>query len=85
MATMEQPTIANNMRFADLIASTPTKATPAWAAERQTRLAHGTGRLPQHVKQIGWQPLAGPGSPAVKPSMSSSMQSLRQRIVRGEA
>ena len=85
MATMEQPNLPKKERFADLVATTADHATPGWARNSQTNLAYGTGRLPQHAKQIGWQPLAGPGAATVKPALSNSMQSLRQRIVRGEA
>ena len=82
---MEQTNHLEKLSFADLVAASDDACTPAWATNSQTTLAFGTGRLPQHAKQIGWQPVAGPGSVAVKPSMSTSMQSLRQRIVRGEA
>jgi len=85
MSTMEQPNLPKRERFADLVASTTATATPGWARKSQTTLAYGTGRLPEHAKQIGWQPLAGPGTALVKPALSTSMQSLRQRIVRGEA
>ena len=85
MATMEQPNLPKRERFADLVASTAVHATPGWARNSQTNLAYGTGRLPQHTKQINWQPLAGPGAAKAKPVLSNSMQSLRQRIVRGEA
>ena len=82
---MEQTQCIESLSFAELIASSDDACTPSWATNSRTTLAFGAGRLPEHSKQIGWQPVAGPGSVAVQPSMSSSMQSLRQRIVRGEA
>ena len=60
-------------------------SSPAWANNSQTRLAHGTGRLPAHARQSGWQPVAGVGAAPAPVHLSSSMQSLRRRIVRGEA
>jgi len=85
MTTMEQPNLPKNLRFADLVASTTATATPGWARNSQTALAYGTGRLPENANQLSWQPLAGPGTATVKSGLSTSMQSLRQRIVRGEA
>lgn len=82
---MEQQNLPDKLCFADLVASTAGCPSPEWARNTQTTLVYSTGRLPEHVKQLGWQPLAGPGSAAIKPALSDSMQSLRQRIVRGEA
>jgi hypothetical protein len=85
MLTMEQPNLPTNQRFADMVASAPGRTTPVWAKNSRTTLAHTTGRLPERAKQIGWQPFAGPGAaPSARP-MSTSMRSLRRRVVRGEA
>lgn len=81
---MEQ-TETNEFRFAELIASVAKNHEPRWARNSQTTLAYGTGRLPERVGQIGWQPLAGPGSPPAAKTNSTSISSLRRRIARGEA
>ncbi len=78
-------TETNEFRFAELIASVAKNHEPRWAQNGQTTLAYGTGRLPEHVRQIGWQPLAGPGSPPAAQTHSTSIRSLRRRIARGEA
>ena len=85
MRTMEEHNLLQNLRMNDLVASSATNHVPAWAKDSQTTLAYGTGRLPKYVGQIRWQPLAGPGSAPTSPHLSPSMQSLRRRIVRGEA
>ena len=85
MMTMEERNLLQNLRLNDLVASTTTTHVPAWAKDSQTTLAYGTGRLPKHAGQIRWQPLAGPGSAPASARLSPSMQSLRRRIVRGEA
>ncbi|RJU99660.1 MAG: hypothetical protein DWC10_01715 [Candidatus Poseidoniales archaeon] len=72
-------------RFADLVPSTQSEAVPVWAKNSRTTLAHGTGRLPAKNDQLGWQPVAGPGSPQRPHRMTPSMDSLRKRMVRGEA
>ncbi len=82
---MEEHNLSQNLRFADLVSTTTELHTPAWATNSQTRLAHGTGRLPTHARQVGWQPVAGVGGAPAPVHLSSSMQSLRRRIVRGEA
>ena len=85
MRTMEEQNLPQHLRFADMTA-TPTRSNvPAWAKNSQTTLAYGTGRLPTHARQIGWQPVAGVGAAPAPSHLSSSMQSLRRRIVRGEA
>jgi len=85
MRTMEEQNLSQNLRFADMTATSTMANGPAWAKNSQTTLAYGTGRLPAHARQIGWQPLAGVGSAPAPPHLSPSMQSLRRRIVRGEA
>jgi len=82
---MEESNLLQNMRMNDLVASSTVVHVPAWAKNAQTTLAYGTGRLPEHARQIRWQPLAGPGSAPAPAHLSPSMQSLRRRIVRGEA
>lgn len=82
---MEQETAPTIARFEDLVASHSGSHVPGWATKTRTTLAHGTGRLPAQRSQIGWQPVAGPGSPTMKRTMTPSMRSLHQRIVRGEA
>ncbi len=82
---MEENNLLQNMRMNDLVASSTVVHVPAWAKNAQTTLAYGTGRLPEHARQIRWQPLAGPGSAPAPAHLSPSMQSLRRRIVRGEA
>ena len=82
---MEQPNLSEHLRFADMVASTTEHTEPTWVKNSQTHLAHATGRLPQKTEQIGWQPIAGPGAASTKAPLSRSMQSLLQRIVRGEA
>ena len=85
MYIMEKQNLPKNLRFATLVASATDPLTPEWAQNSRTTLAHSSGRLPPDARQIGWQPLAGPGSaPAARP-LSPSMQSLRRRVVRGEA
>ena len=85
MVSMEERNLLQNLRLNDLVASTTTAHVPVWAKDSQTTLAYGTGRLPKHAGQIRWQPLAGPGSAPASARLSPSMQSLRRRIVRGEA
>ena len=85
MVSMEERNLLQNLRLNDLVASTTTTHVPAWAKDSQTTLAYGTGRLPKHASQIRWQPLAGSGSAPSATHLSPSMQSLRRRIVRGEA
>lgn len=85
MRTMEEHNLLQNLRMKDLVASSATTHVPAWAKDSQTTLAYGTGRLPKNAGQIRWQPLAGPGSAPASARLSPSMQSLRRRIVRGEA
>ena len=82
---MEQETAPTFARFADLVASQRQPHVPAWAINSRTTLAHGTGRLPIQRHQNGWQTVAGPGSANMQRSMTPSMRSLHQRIVRGEA
>lgn len=82
---MEQETAPNIARFEDLVASRSAYHVPVWATNTRTALAHGTGRLPAKRSQNGWQPVAGPGSPTMQRTMTPSMRSLHQRIVRGEA
>ena len=85
MHTMEEQNLLQNLRFADMVALTTDRPTPDWAENSRTFLAHGSGRLPPHARQISWQPVAGPGSvPAARP-LSPSMESLRRRVVQGEA
>ena len=82
---MEEQNLLQHLRLADMLASGTNRATPEWAADSRTTLAHGSGRLPVQAQQIGWQPVAGPGSaPSARP-LSTSIQSLRRRVVRGEA
>ena len=85
MLTMEEQNLLKNLRFANMIASATHPPTPEWAQNSRTTLAHGSGRLPVQAQQIGWQPLAGPGSAPEARPLSTSMQSLRRRVVRGEA
>ena len=85
MWTMEEQNLSQNVRFADMTATSTRSNVPAWAQNSQTTLAYGTGRLPTHARQIGWQPVAGVGAAPAPSHLSSSMQSLRRRIVRGEA
>ena len=82
---MEEHNLLQNMRIKDMVASSTVAHVPAWAKNTQTTMAYGTGRLPEHARQIRWQPLGGPGSAPAPAHLSSSMQSLRRRIVRGEA
>ena len=82
---MEEHNLSQNLRFADLVSTSTRPHPPAWAKNSQTKLAHGTGRLPAHARQNGWQPVAGVGAAPAPVHLSSSMQSLRRRIVRGEA
>lgn len=82
---MEEQNLSRNLRFADMRATSTQAAVPVWAQNSQTTLAYGTGRLPTHARQIGWQPVAGVGAAPAPSHLSSSMQSLRRRIVRGEA
>jgi len=82
---MEEQNLLKNLQLADMVASATHPPTPDWAENSRTVLAHGSGRLPPHARQISWQPLAGPGSaPAARP-LSPSMESLRRRVVQGEA
>ena len=85
MWIMEEQNLSQNLRFADMTATSTRSNVPAWAKNSQTTLAYGTGRLPTHARQIGWQPVAGVGAAPAPSHLSSSMQSLRRRIVRGEA
>lgn len=85
MRTMEEQNLSQNLRFADMTATSNRSSIPSWAQNSQTTLAYGTGRLPTHARQIGWQPVAGVGAAPAPSHLSSSMQSLRRRIVRGEA
>ena len=85
MRSMEEQNLSQHLRFADMTATSTRVSIPAWAKNSQTTLAYGTGRLPAHVRQIGWQPVAGVGAAPAPSHLSSSMQSLRRRIVRGEA
>ena len=78
-------TVETTLSFASLIPSTQTNPVPAWAKNITSVLAHGDGRLPEHVDQLGWQPVAGPGAPVQGRQMTSSMELLRKRMVRGEA
>lgn len=82
---MQEPPKPQRIHFEDMISSTNLRTPPAWAKKSRTVLAHPTGRLPSHSKQITWQPLAGPGSSPTPRPMNNSMRSLHQRIVRGEA
>ena len=85
MRSMEEQNLSQNLRFADMTATSTRHNVTAWAKNSQTTLAYGTGRLPTHARQIGWQPVAGVGAAPTPSYLSSSMQSLRRRIVRGEA
>mgnify|MGYP006225952837 FL=1 len=85
MCTMEEHTLLQNLRMKDMVASSAISHAPAWAKDSQTTMAYGTGRLPELARQVRWQPLGGPGSAPAPVHLSSSMQSLRRRIVRGEA
>jgi len=85
MQIMEERNLSQHLRFADMTATKTRSNVPAWAKNSQTTLAYGTGRLPTHARQIGWQPVAGVGAAPAPAHLSSSMQSLRRRIVRGEA
>ena len=85
MCTMEKHEILQDLNFGDLVATTTSTPTSGWAKGSRTNLAYGTGRLPEHARQIRWQPVAGPGSAPSPEHLSPSMQSLRRRIVRGEA
>lgn len=85
MWTMEEQNRSQNLRFADMTATSTRARIPAWAKNSQTTLAYGSGRLPTHARLIGWQPVAGVGAAPAPSHLSSSMQSLRRRIVRGEA
>ena len=85
MRSMEEQNLSQHLRFADMTATSTRSNVPAWAKNSQTTLAYGTGRLPTHARQIGWQPVAGVGAAPAPSHLSSSMQSLRRRIVRGEA
>ena len=85
MRTMEEQNLSQNLRFADMTATSTRSNVPAWAKNSQTTFAYGRGRLPTHARQIGWQPVAGVGAAPAPSHLSSSMQSLRRRIVRGEA
>ena len=78
---MEEQNLSRNLRFADMRATSTQAAVPVWAQNSQTTLAYGTGRLPTHARQIGWQPVAGVGAAPAPSHLSSSMQSLRRRIV----
>jgi len=82
---MEEQNLSQHLRFADMTATSTRSNVPAWAKNSKTTLAYGTGRLPMHARQIGWQPVAGVGAAPAPSHLSSSMQSLRRRIVRGEA
>ena len=85
MRSMEEQNLSQNLRFADMTATSTRSNVPAWAKNSQTTLAYGTGHLPTHAWQVGWQPVAGVGAAPAPSHLSSSMQSLRRRIVRGEA
>ena len=85
MWTMEEQNLSQHLRFADMTATSTRSNVPAWAKNSQTTLAYGTGRLPNYARQIGWQPVAGVGAAPAPSHLSNSMQSLRRRIVRGEA
>ena len=82
---MEQEHAPNQPSFAMLTASASVEMRPAWAQTSRTNLAYGTGRLPANQNQVGWQPIAGPGAPGEQRPMSTTLRSLHQRIVRGEA
>jgi hypothetical protein len=82
---MEQHTAPQETRFDELTPSCQVARIPTWAMDSKTTLAHGYGRLPENLAHVGWQPVAGPGSAQVQRSMTPSMRSLHQRIVRGEA
>ena len=82
---MEEQNLLQHLRLADMLASGTNRATLEWAADSRTTLAHGSGRLPVQAQQIGWQPVAGPGSASSARPLSTSIQSLRRRVVRGEA
>jgi hypothetical protein len=85
MRPMEEQNLSQHLRFADMTATSSRSNVPVWAKNSQTTLAYGTGRLPTHARQIGWQPVAGVGAAPAPSHLSNSMQSLRRRIVRGEA
>ena len=82
---MEEQNLLQHLRLTDMLASGANRATPEWAVDSRTTLAHGSGRLPVQAQQIGWQPVAGPGSAPSDRPLSTSIQSLRRRVVRGEA
>ena len=82
---MEQQHAPTEPSFADMTASSSVNKRPVWARNSRTTLAHGTGRLPAREHQLGWQPIAGPGSLSEQRPMSTTLRSLHQRIVRGEA
>ena len=83
--TMEQQHAPTEPSFAAMTATSTVDKRPAWARNSRTTLAYGTGRLPSHQHQLGWQPIAGPGALGEQRPMSSTLRSLHQRIVRGEA
>ena len=62
MWAMEEQNLSQNLRFADMTATSTGVSIPAWAKNSQTTLAYGSGRLPTHARQIGWQPVAGVGA-----------------------
>ena len=62
-----------------------TEESPAWTKTSRTVFAYSSGRMPNSASQVAWQPFAGAGSVPAPRTMTKSMRSLHQRIVRGEA
>ena len=77
----------NDLSIKDFTATETTTTTPSWASKITTKLAHSTGKLPERVSNIGWQPWHRPGAPLGSAMTSSTIRSLTRRaqLLRGEA
>ena len=77
----------NDLSFKDDTATETTTTTPSWASKRATTLVHSTGKLPERISNIGWQPWHRHGAPLGSAMTSSTIRSLTRRaqLLRGEA
>ncbi len=77
----------NDLSFKDFTATESTITKPSWASKSTTKLAHSTGKLPERISNIGWQPWHRPGAPLGSAMTSSTIRSLTRRaqLLRGEA
>ncbi|RJU89437.1 MAG: hypothetical protein DWC07_06060 [Candidatus Poseidoniales archaeon] len=82
---MNKPNPLNDLKMSDMTCVSGHTTRPSWNARNRSMLAHGTGCLPEATSSIGWMPVGGNGSVKTTPALSSTMQALHQRCVRGEA